>query len=66
MVYQYAEAIIDLCYNYANEISICNISKHYNVDDVLNGNNDHNTFKEDFFDKLNILRCGRLRQQFLT
>ena len=55
MVYQYAEAIVDLCYNYANEISICNISKHYNVDDILNGNNEHNTFKDDFFARLNIL-----------
>ncbi len=28
---QYAAAIIDLCYNYASEISICNTSKRYDV-----------------------------------
>lgn len=31
---QYAEAMINLCYNYACEISICNISKHYNVEEL--------------------------------
>ena len=32
--FQYAEAIINLCYNYACEISICNISKHYNIKEL--------------------------------
>ena len=30
--YQYAEAILNFCYNYACELSICNISKHYNLE----------------------------------
>ncbi len=29
--YQYAEAIVDLCYNYRQELSIYNVSKHYNT-----------------------------------
>lgn len=33
--YQYAEAIINLCYNYACESSICNISKHYSVKEII-------------------------------
>lgn len=33
--YQYAEAIINLCYNYACESSICNISKHYSVQEII-------------------------------
>lgn len=33
-VYQFAEAIVNICTNYAYEMSICNISKHYNPRDV--------------------------------
>ena len=32
--YQYAEAIVDLCYNYRQELSIYNISKHYNTKEL--------------------------------
>ena len=32
--HQYAEVIIDLCYNYACESSICNISKHYDTKEI--------------------------------
>jgi 8-oxo-dGTP pyrophosphatase MutT (NUDIX family) len=45
-MYQYAEAIVNLCYNYACEISICNISKHYNR---LDGDA---TFEKDFYARL--------------
>lgn len=54
--YQLAEAIVNLCYNYACENSICNISKHYNVSEfALDGKNDPKqmpTFREDFFQRL--------------
>lgn len=50
-VRMYAEAIVNLCYNYACEISICNISKHYNTDE-LTGGGDMPTFSEDFFLRL--------------
>ena len=33
-VYQFAEAIVNICTNYAYEMSICNISKHYDPRDV--------------------------------
>lgn len=49
--YRYAEAIVNLCYNYACEASICNISKHYNSDELLHGG-DMPTFGEDFFLRL--------------
>lgn len=50
-VYRYAEAIVNLCYNYACEASICNISKHYNSDELLH-DGDMPTFGEDFFLRL--------------
>ncbi len=55
-----AEAIVDICYNYVCELSICNISKHYNVSE-LNPESDNPgspfptncpTFKSDFFARL--------------
>ena len=51
---QYAQAIVDLCYNYACENSICNISKHYNVDELLNCRKDKITFQADFFARLQL------------
>lgn len=51
ITFQYAEAIINLCYNYACEISICNISKHYNVGEFQN-NGDMPTFRADFEKRL--------------
>lgn len=51
---QYAQAIVDLCYNYACENSICNISKHYNVDELLNCRKDKITFQTDFFARLQL------------
>lgn len=51
--YQYAEAIINLCYNYACEISICNISKHYNIDELKSEDSEKPTFRLDFFSRLN-------------
>ena len=50
-VCRYAEAIVNLCYNYACEASICNISKHYNSDEIVRGG-DMPTFKADFFARL--------------
>ena len=68
--YQYAEAVIDACYNFTNEISICNVSKHYstsvfeNVDIydmpvasfLPDDGSDERVFYDDFF--------GRLRQDW--
>ncbi len=53
--HQYAEAIINLVYNYTCEISICNISKHYNVEELIDNNpNSHSmpTFVADFISRL--------------
>ena len=50
-VFHYAEAIVNLCYNYACEISICNISKHYNSDELLRCG-EMPIFREDFFSRL--------------
>ena len=50
--YQYAEAIVNLCYNYACEISICNVSKHYNIDEFSQQCSDMATFSADFFSRL--------------
>ena len=47
--FQYAEAIVNLCYNCANEISICNISKHY---DFRNISSPDSSFLRDFTDRL--------------
>ena len=49
---QYAEAIIDIAYNYACEISICNISKHYNIDELLQLEGAKPTFEADFMARL--------------
>ena len=49
--YQYAEAIVNLCYNYTCEMSICNVSKHYNVNELrLKG--EMPTFRSDFLSRL--------------
>lgn len=48
---QYAEIVINLCYNYACEISICNISKHFNLDE-LTENVQTASFKTDFMARL--------------
>ena len=47
--FQYAQAMIDLCYNYACENSICNISKHYNVSELIEKKSEKPTFLADFF-----------------
>ena len=52
-VFQYAEMIINLVYNYTCEISICNISKHYNVDELASAYTDKSTFQSDFFSRIN-------------
>ncbi len=50
--YKLAEAIVNLCYNYTCEASICDISKHYDFTEIENENSDYKTFKEDFFNRL--------------
>lgn len=45
---QMAEAIIDLCYNYACEDSILGISRHYTKD------TENNSFYEDFLNRLHL------------
>lgn len=50
--YRYAEAIINLCYNYTCEISVCNTSKHYDFCELSNGAADKPTFRDDFFFRL--------------
>jgi hypothetical protein len=51
--YQYAEAIVDLCYNYACEISICDSSKRYDVEDLKTKGQTGDTFRADFARRLN-------------
>lgn len=53
---QLAEAIVDLCYNYACEISICNTSKRYDAGEIydqkLERGREGSTFERDFFSRL--------------
>ncbi len=53
--YRYSEAIINLCYNYASEISICNTSKHYDYDELIKDSGTYPTFEADFFLRLKQL-----------
>lgn len=46
--FRLAEAIVDLCYNYACEMSICNISKHYDIKELAEPDNEMSTFRMDF------------------
>lgn len=66
--YQYAEVIVDLCYNYACENSICNISKHYNVDELWRESGDKSSFRVDFFGRFaKTWRNGAgVKDRFLT
>ena len=50
--YRYAEAIINQCYNYTCEISICNTSKHYDFCELSRDTADKPTFRDDFFFRL--------------
>ena len=50
---QYAMDIINNCYNYVCEISIQNISKHYNIEELEYPEDGMPTFKQDFFARLN-------------
>ncbi len=47
-----AEAIVNICYNYTCEASICDISKHYDFNEIDAENSEYKTFKEDFFNRL--------------
>ncbi len=48
----YAEMIIDICYNYACEMSICNISKHYDANEFKHNNGNYPTYKADLIERL--------------
>ena len=49
--HRYAEVIVNLCYNYACEISICNISKHYNFTELSESGAAQTSFKTDFISR---------------
>lgn len=51
-VLQYAEAIVSICTNYAYEVSICDISKHYSVVDLKNTVSAESSFFRDFYSRL--------------
>lgn len=52
--FQYAEAIVDLCYNYQLEYSIRNSSKHYDINEFSsNVSEQWESFSKDFFSRLN-------------
>lgn len=51
-VFQYAEAIVSICTNYAYEMSICNISKHYNAEDIIKEPSSDSSFFKDFSARL--------------
>ncbi|MGF7009546.1 hypothetical protein M2146_000057 [Lachnospiraceae bacterium PF1-22] len=62
--YQYAESIINLCYNYACEISICNTSKHYNINEFASSSRP--TFEADFLSRLEqSWQLGHPNERFL-
>ena len=64
-VYMYAEAILNLCYNYGNEISIRNTSKRYNVRELTEGP-ETPTFREDFLRRLSLdWNTGEPEQKYL-
>ena len=65
VIYQFAEAIINLCYNYACEISICNTSKHYNFGELEQGSSE-GSFYTDFMERLaEYWGMGDLDNRFL-
>lgn len=51
-VLQYSEAIVSTCTNYAYEMSICNISKHYNAEDIKKKPSVESSFFKDFLARL--------------
>lgn len=51
-ILQYAEAIVSICTNYAYEMSICNISKHYNTEDITKEASAESSFFKDFWARL--------------
>ena len=50
--YALAEAIVDLCYNYTCEASICNASRHYNIEDYKTNRKNCKSFTTDFLSQL--------------
>lgn len=50
--YALAQAIVNLCYNYACEASISNVSRHYDIDEFKDSGSEYPTFEADFFCRL--------------
>lgn len=66
--FQYAEAIVNICYNYVCELSICNAVKHYDVNELIdNTSDDKPTFRTDFFNRLDQDWCNgyQAKQRYL-
>lgn len=65
--YSCAEAIVDVCYNYTCEISICDTSKHYDVGELRRADRPKTTFAPDFFMRLEELwdHGSNLEDRFL-
>ena len=51
-IYQLAEAIVKLAYNYVCEASICDVAKHYDENDLGDAINEKWSFKCDFLSRL--------------
>lgn len=66
LICQYAEAIVNLAYNYACEISICNISKHYDIDELNPNSGGQISFESDFKNRLTqYMEIGDYDSRFL-
>lgn len=61
--YQYAEAIVNLCVNYAYEVSIADVSKHYDPEEFLKEGASSISFKSDFMSRLAQSWDGAKRAQ---
>ena len=63
-----AQAILDLCYNYACEASISNVSKHYDITEFTDPSSGNETFSADFKARfwLYYVESRNLKEHFLT
>lgn len=55
--YVLAQAIIDLCYNFTCEVSVYNVSKHYDINDLKTNSSQSESFIEDFLSRLKSYYC---------
>ena len=51
-IHALSQAIVDLCYNYACEASIGNVSRHYDISELQNAEAPCETFEADFLSRL--------------